>query len=61
MNEDVKAMVEAIDRAVEDGSYELTDWEEGFLKSVKRLVSEGMKISDKQDQVLERIWNKATR
>jgi hypothetical protein len=61
MNEDVKAMVEAIDRAVEDGSYDLTDWEEGFLKSIRRLISEGVTISSKQDEVLEKIWSKATR
>ena len=61
MNEDVKAMIAAIEQATEDGGYTLTEWEDGFLKSVTRLLDANAPISDKQDAVLVRIWEKATR
>lgn len=61
VNEDIEAMVQAIERAVGDGGYNLTEWEEGFLTSIKRLIAEGVPVSDKQDAVLEKIWRKATR
>jgi hypothetical protein len=35
-----------------------SDWERGFIASVVRQVSQGRKLSEKQKQILERIWNK---
>jgi hypothetical protein len=35
-----------------------TDWERGFIASLARQVDLGRKLSDKQKQILERIWDK---
>lgn len=35
-----------------------SDWERGFITSLARQVSQGRKLSDKQKQILERIWDK---
>lgn len=53
-------MLAAIDRALIDDTLNLTEWEEGFLDTVRGLVGWGVKLSDKQDEILEKIWKKAT-
>jgi hypothetical protein len=35
-----------------------SDWERGFITSLARQVSQGRKLSEKQTQILERIWEK---
>ena len=35
-----------------------SDWERGFITSLARQVSQGRKLSEKQKQILERIWDK---
>jgi hypothetical protein len=35
-----------------------SDWEREFITSVARQVSQGRNLSDKQKQILERIWDK---
>jgi len=35
-----------------------TEWERGFIASLARQVGQGRKLSDKQKQILERIWDK---
>jgi hypothetical protein len=35
-----------------------SDWERGFITSVARQVRQGRKLSEKQKQILERIWDK---
>jgi hypothetical protein len=35
-----------------------SEWERGFITSVARQVSQGRKLSEKQKQILERIWDK---
>ncbi len=57
---DAKAMLEAINRAVAEDSFNLTEWESTFIESIGRQVAEGRTLSDKQDAVLEKIWKKAT-
>lgn len=59
VNEDVKAMVEAIDLAVENDQYDLNEWEDEFLKTIRRYLAEGIPLSEKQDACLEKIWEKA--
>jgi hypothetical protein len=35
-----------------------SDWERGFITSLARQVNQGRKLSEKQKQILERIWDK---
>jgi hypothetical protein len=35
-----------------------SEWERDFIASLARQVSQGRKLSDKQKQILERIWDK---
>jgi hypothetical protein len=35
-----------------------SEWERGFITSLARQVSQGRKLSERQKQILERIWNK---
>jgi len=35
-----------------------SDWERDFIVSVARQVAAGRKLSDKQKEILERLWDK---
>jgi hypothetical protein len=35
-----------------------SDWERGFITSLARQVAQGRQLSEKQKQILERIWDK---
>ncbi|HEY3302507.1 MAG TPA: hypothetical protein VGL70_03105 [Candidatus Binatia bacterium] len=35
-----------------------TDWERGFIMSLVKQVGQGRKLSDKQKEILERLWEK---
>lgn len=35
-----------------------SDWERAFISSLARQVAEGRKLSDKQKEILERLWEK---
>ena len=36
----------------------LTDWERGFIDSIRNSFDVGRGLTEKQDDALERIWNK---
>lgn len=38
----------------------LTEWEGGFLDSIKKQLEQGRSLTSKQIEVLDRIWEKAT-
>lgn len=38
----------------------LTDWERGFLDSLRRQIGEGRRPSPKQIEALDRAWERAT-
>lgn len=57
--EDVREMLEAIERAVEDGDLRLTEWEEGLLESVRRRAAQGQPLTGPQDSALEDLWKRA--
>ena len=38
----------------------LTDWERGFIDSIKAQVTAGRRLSEKQADRLEEIWERAT-
>jgi hypothetical protein len=35
-----------------------SDWERDFIMSLARQVGQGRKLSDKQKEILERLWDK---
>jgi predicted ATP-binding protein involved in virulence len=35
-----------------------SDWERNFISSLAKQVAEGRKLSDKQKEILERLWEK---
>jgi len=35
-----------------------TDWERSFIMSLAKQVGQGRKLSDKQKEILERLWEK---
>jgi hypothetical protein len=39
-------------------SSKFSDWERGFIASVARQLQSGRKLSDRQRQILEKIWDK---
>ena len=53
----VLTMIEDIERAVLDEDFNLTEWEEEFIESIKRQDSES--LSDKQENILTGIWHRA--
>ena len=43
---------------VETNDPKFTDWEKTFIASLARQVGVGRKLSEKQKEILERIWEK---
>lgn len=57
---DAKELIAEISRAVSEGGFDLNEWETDFIKNVSRKVAAGQELSDLQDEILEKIWKKAT-
>jgi hypothetical protein len=57
---DTKQLLEEITRGILDGDVDLTEWETEFIESIGRQHAAGRPLSDKQDEILERIWKKVT-
>ena len=38
----------------------LSEWEAGFIDSISKQVEKGRSLTDKQDETLNRIWEKVT-
>jgi hypothetical protein len=57
---DAKQLLEEITRGILDGDVDLNEWETEFVESIGRQVAAGRELSDKQDEILERIWRKVT-
>lgn len=57
---DAKQLLEEITRGILDGDVDLNEWETEFIESIGRQVAAGRELSDKQDEILERIWKKVT-
>jgi hypothetical protein len=47
-----------IERAVEDERLVLSEWESDFIESIKAQATSGRPLSDKQEDVLTRIWER---
>ena len=42
----------------EKGDAKFTDWERRFISSLARQIDQGRRLTEKQKEVLERIWEK---
>jgi hypothetical protein len=60
MSTDLKAMLADIKRAIADDEFSPSKWESEFLDSVTELINFELGLSDKQDEVFEKLWSKAT-
>lgn len=38
----------------------LSEWDAEFIDSIRRQLERGRALTERQDETLERIWNKAT-
>jgi hypothetical protein len=45
----------------ENRSDHLTDWEADFVDSIKNQIADGRRLSEKQTERLDIIWEKATK
>jgi hypothetical protein len=43
-----------------DRESKLSDWERGFIDSILRQLLEGNTLSPKQEETLDRIWERVT-
>lgn len=55
-----QALIEHMLSELESPSKQLTDWEENFLESVAGQYAERRYLSDRQFEVLERIYTEKT-
>jgi predicted ATP-binding protein involved in virulence len=44
--------------AEEANDSKFSDWERNFISSLARQAAEGRKLSDKQKEIIERLWEK---
>lgn len=59
MNAEVQAMIDKINQTVSDELMSLTQWESDFIQNVTAQNKRGFPLSDKQDEILEKIWKRA--
>lgn len=57
---DVKAMLADINRAIAEDDLVLNMGRMRLLESIRWKVDNGEPLTDRQDEVLEQIWKKAT-
>jgi hypothetical protein len=57
-NSDAKTMIAQINEAVSEDRLNLSEWESDFIESISSQVNRGRQLSEKQDEVLLRIWGK---
>lgn len=54
-----RAMMTHINNRVNDEIFEPTDWETDFLESIQRRLDEGNELTERQEDTLTTIWEKA--
>ena len=54
-----KAMLRDIEGNSDNGCFEPSEWEQEFLSSIEDRLEHGTPLTDKQDEILEKIWNKS--
>jgi hypothetical protein len=57
--DDVTAMIQDIKREVKEGRLNLNAWEENFLQSISKLAYEKKELSERQDEILLKLWKKS--
>lgn len=45
----------------EDRESKLTDWETTFLDSVRNRIERNLFLTEKQEEILDKIWEKCTK
>ena len=45
---------------IEDRESRVNDWEREFISSIKSRLDDDMNLTTRQEEILERIWNKVT-
>ena len=40
--------------------HKMTEWEQGFISSIYDRLGTGKSLTDKQSEILDRIWEKVT-
>lgn len=59
-SKDVAAMLADIKQVIEeDENFNLSTWEEEFIANMHVMVNEDRELSEKQDDVLSKIWRRA--
>jgi len=38
----------------------LSDWERGFIDSISEQLARGKSLTDKQDEILTKVWERVT-
>jgi len=46
---------------IEEASDELSDWESSFIGSIEEQLSKGYQLSEKQENIVEKIYAKYTK
>lgn len=54
--DEINAMISDIEQREE----RLSDWEREFVDSISQQLARGRSLTAKQDETLERIWNRVT-
>jgi hypothetical protein len=55
LNADAKILIEKI----KDANYNLNEWEIDFMNSIEEQADRGKKLSDKQGNILQKIYRKS--
>lgn len=57
MDEDVESMLQDCEESVEMQDCPFNDWELDFLENIRERFDEKGDLSDKQKDILEKMWN----
>lgn len=60
MGEDIEILIDHMFSELDRQNPEYTEWEEGFLESIWKRWEKYRNLSDKQKEILERIYTKKT-
>jgi hypothetical protein len=60
MPPDKKAVIQQMFHALESPNKDLTEWEENFLESISKQFDQRGTLSDKQFEILDRIYAEKT-
>lgn len=60
---DAREKLEAVQTAAQigksRGGMDLTEWEERFIESIENQLNDERSLSEKQQEILDRLWDKS--